>query len=239
MLPAHVRTILIFLNSCRAHTVHAQRPFLGLTERLGRRCFWASITMFIPALCVAGWARAGQPVSDTAQLAGAVSGLLGLVLLLIALCFPIIAAMSELRHWRDDTLAQLLGQFDTEATYVQTLLKYSTEELKHAHLLLSQKVARYERRVTLIAGDKIAVLTLVIMGFSSVQVLSGFETVRRAFAERLIEHPLNLAPLLGLAILVGFALGSLLLKMLNDRHRYEIELLDRALHVREVGEGSA
>ncbi|WP_263262920.1 hypothetical protein [Pseudomonas sp. RIT-PI-S] len=147
--------------------------------------------------------------------------------------------MSELRHWRDDTLAQLLGQFDTEATYVQTLLKYSTEELKHAHLLLSQKVARYERRVTLIAGDKIAVLTLVIMGFSSVQVLSGFETVRRAFAERLIEHPLNLAPLLGLAILVGFALGSLLLKMLNDRHRYEIELLDRALHVREVGEGSA
>lgn len=238
MLLPQVRAILGFLNTCRAHRPYPQRPFVALLERIAQGCFRAGIAVFMITLAIAAWAWLGQPLGEVLRFIGVFTGLTSMVLVLLALCFPILAAGAALRFWRSDTLIQMLSDFDIQAGYVQTLLSHTTAHLEQAQLLLTQKIARLERRAAIVVGEKVAVFTLVAAGFAALQALGGLETIRAALTQGLAQTPLTLGLTIGSALVVGLAAGSLALRLLTDRYRYELELLGLALQARKASEAS-
>ncbi|MBA1287249.1 hypothetical protein [Pseudomonas japonica] len=236
MLLPQVRAILGFLNTCRAHRPYPQRPFVALLERIAKGCLRAGIAIFMITLAIAAWAWLGQPLGGVLRFIGVFTGLTSMVLILLALCFPIVAAAVSLRFWRSDTLVQMLSDFDIQAKYVQTLLGHTPPHLEQAQLLLAQKIARLERRAAIVVGEKVAVFTLIATGFAALQALGGFDFIRAALTQGLTQSPLMLGLTIVSALLVGLAAGSLALRLLTDRYRYELELLDLALQARTASE---
>lgn len=205
MLSPNVSAILSYLNTCRLQDSQTQRPFVARMEKLAKLLFWAAIAAFLPVVAIAGWAWVDLPVGSTLRMAGLISGLTSQVLMVLALSFPIVAAVAALRYWRTDTLQQLLAGFAAEAVYVARLLEYPLCDLEHVHRLLTQKIGRQERRIASVFGDKVALFTLAVLGFSAIQALGGFTAVSEKFTLGVWNHPLNLGLLLGLAVLTGLA----------------------------------
>lgn len=226
--PGKVRQILVQLNDCRPYRAGRGR-FEQLMHRLANWCLGLS-TLFLCITALLAWRHSVVPLPDVLRLIAAVIGLLSMLLAILSLVAPILSTTMDLWRWKALELGSLLDGIDNDESSAQALAHHALGDLNHARYWLELKVNRYEMRMSQVLGDKTAVFALFALLYAAVQELGGFAWLGTAIT----SHPselgvLNTLLVWGLALLLGFSIGALVLQATAGRYRYQIELLQLAI----------
>ncbi|KQW46696.1 hypothetical protein ASD88_09995 [Pelomonas sp. Root662] len=150
------------------------------------------------------------------------------VMPLVAVVSLFCTVAAEVLHFRE--MQQRQGQnwaseYENDASYADSLAKFSIDVLRSADAWFEQKIKRIERRQTRFFGghDKLALLTLIAAGWASWKEIRG-----------LLQGGEPPWFLLGLALLGGILLGGLTLSSQWERMGYLRDLLAMAIKRKEA-----
>lgn len=204
-------------------------------HRLASWCLGLSILLFCITALLA-WRHIVDPLPDLLRLLAIVIGLLSMLLAILSLLAPITSTALDLCRWKALALESLLDEINNDESSAQALTRFALDDLGHASYWLELKVRRYEMRMSGVFGEKTAVLALVALLYGAVEALGGLAWLGTAFTSLPSELGLlNTLLLWGLALLLGFSIGTLFLKAAVSRYRYQIELLQLTIRRKSCG----
>ena len=124
----------------------------------------------------------------------------------------------------------MLADIAHENAFVETLKTHHENALANARYWLELKMNRAEARVSYFFGEKAAGLALLGTAYVCYKEFGGFPWLSQTLmAGPVTENPGDTILLMVIALVLGTSIGAMLLKHVNARYRFQIELIDNAL----------
>lgn len=147
-----------------------------------------------------------------------------------SLLAPIFASVWTLARWKTISLRNMLADIEHENAFVETLKSHHEKALANARYWLELKVNRAEARVSYFFGEKAAGLALLGTAYVCTKEFGGFPWLSQTLmAGPVTENLGDSILLMVIALVLGISIGAMLLKHVNARYRFQIELIDNAL----------
>lgn len=156
-----------------------------------------------------------------------ISGLLAQVFALLMLMTDIVVGMATLMMWKKHTLEAFLREIKQNEKHATQLMAFHEDELQYAQFWLEKKISRNESRLKLFFGDKTAAIALLGLCWPVVKEIGGLENLPVIFSHFMVPgNMLDTFIWVILAVLLGFSLGGIMLKNINERYSYQVSLIE-------------
>lgn len=223
--------VLEHLNTCQPLKASARRSRLEInTEKFANICLALGGAGMAVAAAMAYWHTALTPLPN-----GAKNLALGLLLFstistLLSLLTPIVALGWVLARWKTITLKSMVDDINHESALVDALRRHTATALVDAKYWLELRINRAEARVAYFFGEKAAALALLGTAYVCAEKFGGFSWIGKTLVTGPVDGNWgNSALLMIIALVLGLSIGAVLLKHVNVRYRFQIELIDHAL----------
>jgi len=223
--------ILEHLSTCRPLKASARRSRLELNaEKFANWCLVVGGAGMAVAACMAYWHTSQTPLPEGAKYLALYLVLFSTISTLLSLLTPMLALIYALFRWETITLKSMIADFRHENALVDSLQPHPEVALLDAKHWLELRINRAEARVALFFGEKAAALALLGTAYVCAEKFGGFPWISKT----LLAGPVsgnwgNSALLMIIALVLGLSIGAVLLKRVNLRYRFQIELIDQAL----------
>lgn len=142
---------------------------------------------------------------------------------------PIVGVMQMFR-WKQEALDTLTREIETDEKSVLLLKGYADDTLKYAQHCLQLKVKRLDSRVVSFFGGGTAAYALLAITLTNIKDAGGLPWLRNTLASGFVSgNFVNTAILWGIALVFGLSVGSMMLKRVQSRFAYQLELIELAL----------
>ncbi|WP_387467279.1 hypothetical protein [Photorhabdus sp. RM323S] len=113
-------------------------------------------------------------------------------------------------------------------------MPYSLTELNYSIDWLNIKIQRVRSRINDFFGEKTAILSILGLAYSAIQVIGGLNKLSDTISKGLFTSgAVNTLIVFGLAFLLGLSLGALALKNIANHLQYLKEILELAKKSKE------
>lgn len=210
-----------------------QTGFESRSEQISNWSMGVAFMLMMPAWGLASWAYFGGSLHEWVKLVALIIVTLSCMLAILALLLPILVSGLLLFRWKDISLQNLLDDIKHEQAMVFVLSNHNDEALVDAKCWLELKIKRIEARITHIFGDKSAVLGLLASGYFFAKEFGGAAGGLKWIggtisSEVTLQNFPNVVLVMICAGIVGLSLGSVMVRHLAARYRYQVELIDMA-----------
>ncbi|WP_095127205.1 hypothetical protein [Pseudomonas sp. Irchel s3h14] len=223
--------VLEYLSKCEPRKAASRRT--GIELRAERFANWSllggAVGIGIAAL-LAYWHTSQSLLPDTMKNVVLVLILLSTLSTLASLLTPIVASAWTLARWKTISLRNMLADITHESDFVEALKNHPEKALANAKYWLELKINRAEARVAYFFGEKAAGLALLGTAYVCTKEFGGLPWLNKTLMAGPVAGNLgNTALLMVIALVLGISIGAMLLKHVNARYRFQIELIDNAL----------
>ncbi|MCP2024757.1 hypothetical protein [Pseudomonas laurylsulfatiphila] len=223
--------VLEYLSQCEPRKAASRRTGLEIqAARFANRALLAgAVGMGIAAL-LAYWHTSQSPLPDMMKNVALVLIVFSTLSTFASLLAPIFASALTLVRWKTISLRNMLADITHENTFVEALKNHHENALANAKYWLELKVNRAEARVAYFFGEKAAGLALLGSAYVCAKEFGGFPWLSQTLmAGPVTENLGDSILLMVIALVLGLSIGAMLLKHVNARYRFQIELIDNAL----------
>jgi hypothetical protein len=142
---------------------------------------------------------------------------------------PIVGFML-MRRWKVETLNTITHEIANDETHVRRLMRYDDNTLKYVQHWLQLKVKRLDARIVLFFGGSTAVYTLFALTLSNIKDAGGLPWLHQTLASGFAPGNLvNTLTLWGIALVFGVSVGAMLMKVVQGRYTYHLELVELSM----------
>lgn len=154
------------------------------------------------------------------------TGILTQVFALLLLLSDFVVGMATLVMWKKHTLEAFLREVEQNEKQATLLMAFNEDELQYTQHWIEQKISRNEFRLKFFFGDKTAAIALLGLCWPVVKETGGLESLSTRFSHFLVPgHMLDTFIWMILAVLLGFSLGGIMVKKINERYTYQVSLI--------------
>lgn len=152
------------------------------------------------------------------------------MLSVFALLVEPVAGFMLLCHWKAETLNTITHEIENDETHVRCLVRYDDDTLRYAQHWLQLKVKRLDARIMLFFGGSTAVYTLLALTLSNIKDAGGLSWLQQTLIGGFASGNLmNTIILWGIALVLGVSVGAMLMKIVQGRYAYHLELVELSL----------
>lgn len=135
------------------------------------------------------------------------------------------------------THEMFMQEVEHDEKHAMKLVGYSEHELQYAQEWIETKISRNESRLKLFFGNKTTILALLGLGWPVVKEMGGLKELPSIFKHFLSSgYFLESILWIFLAIIVGFSLGGIFIKNINERYSYHVSLIKLAMKLKVMME---
>jgi hypothetical protein len=223
--------VLEYLSQCEPRKAASRRTKIEMqAARFANRALLVGAIGLGLAALLAYWHTSQSPLPNMMKNVALVLILISTISTLASLLTPIAASVWTLALWKTISLRNMLADIEHESAFVETLKSHHENALANARYWLELKVNRAEARVSYFFGEKAAGLALLGTAYVCYKEFGGFPWLSQTLmAGPVTENLGNTILLMVIALVLGISIGAVLLKHVNARYRFQIELIDNAL----------
>jgi hypothetical protein len=159
-------------------------------------------------------------------------GYLNLLIILFAFLVQPISSVYVAMKWKEEWLRSIFTEIDHDEKHCWFLIRQRDETLAYVEHLLDRRLSRGNSASQLIPGRWAAYLSLVGLTCMFVMRIDGhFEFIQ--LSNKWVQQGATLAVMLGIFfVLFIVSIGSLSLKFLKEKYRYQLELVRLAIRIK-------
>ncbi|RQZ36980.1 hypothetical protein DIE16_18850 [Burkholderia sp. Bp9090] len=152
------------------------------------------------------------------------------VLSLLSLIVEPIVGVIQMFRWKQEALDTLIREIETDEKSARLLNSYADNTLKYAQHCLQLKVKRLDSRVVSFFGGGTAAYALLAITLTNIKDAGGLPWLRNTLTNGFVSgNFINTAILWGIALVFGLSVGSMMLKRVQSRFAYQLELIELTL----------
>ncbi|WP_321796428.1 hypothetical protein [Burkholderia sp. BCC1988] len=152
------------------------------------------------------------------------------VLSLLSLIVEPIVGVMQMFRWKQEALDTLIREIETDEKSARLLNNYADNTLKYAQHCLQLKVKRLDSRVVSFFGGGTAAYALLAITLTNIKDAGGLPWLRNTLSNGFVSGNFsNTAILWGIALVFGLSVGSMMLKRVQSRFAYQLELIELTL----------
>ncbi|WP_269506937.1 hypothetical protein [Burkholderia sp. IMCC1007] len=219
--------MLKVLSTCEPY-----RPAKGLSMERARKV--ARILLAGGGVCfvllgaLALWHKASP--SPWQQYVALVFYVLTVLFSLLSLVVEPIAGIIQMFRWKSETLNTITREVETDESHARLLAGFDDSTLEYARHFLQLKVKRLDARVVSFFGGGTAAYALLAVTLSNIKDAGGLPWLQSTLTNGFVSgNFLNTAVVWGIAFVFGFSVGSMVLKVVQSRYVYQVELIELVL----------
>lgn len=219
------------LSNCKPLKASARRSKLEVNaERFANGCLILGGAGMAIAAAMAYWHTSHSPLPEWAKTLALGLLLFSTIATLLSLLVPILSLGWLLTRWKTISLKSLIDDVHHESALVDGLRRHNEKALLEAKYWIELRVNRAEARVAYFFGEKAAALALLGTAYVCAEKFGGFPWVGKTLLAGPVDgNWSNTAVLMIIALVLGLSIGAVLLKHVNVRYRFQIELIEHAL----------
>ncbi|WP_223502309.1 hypothetical protein [Pseudomonas sp. BF-R-24] len=223
--------VLEYLSQCEPRKAASRRTKIEMqAARFANRALLVGAIGLGLAALLAYWHTSQSPLPNMMKNVALVLIAISTVFTFASLLAPIFASARTLARWKTISLRNMLADIAHENAFVETLKTHHENALANARYWLELKVNRAEARVSYFFGEKAAGLALLGTAYVCYKEFGGFPWLSQTLmAGPVTENLGDSILLMVIALVLGISIGAVLLKHVNARYRFQIELIDNAL----------
>lgn len=192
---------------------------------------WGLTVLFIGICMMVAWHMWGSPLRGGWLITAKILIIVLIVLSVSLQLTEIINGLMTMKNFNKDALKYFIGEIRHDTASVGKLIQFDRNCLELAQQWLELKAQRIKNRIGIFVGnsDKVAVFSVIGLGWAAWKELSpqaGVNALMGIFTDPSLPSTIVV---FGLALLLGIALGSLVLSYQLGRYTYQLELLALAL----------
>ncbi|KVL40415.1 hypothetical protein [Burkholderia sp. MSMB1835] len=219
--------ILKILSTCEPY-----RPAKGLSMERTKKLAWLLLASggvcFLLLASLALWYKLA-PVAWLRYPAFALY-VLTMLLSLLSLIVEPIAGIVQMFRWKQETLNTITHEVEIDEKNAQRLISYDDRALEYARHCLQLKVKRLDTRVASVFGGGTAVYALLAVTIANIKDAGGLPWLQNTMVTGLVPgNFMNTTIAFGIALVFGMSVGSMVLKVVQSRYTYQLELIESAL----------
>ncbi|MCA8235442.1 hypothetical protein [Burkholderia cenocepacia] len=227
-----IKELLKTLDTCEPY-----RPRKALSVERARKAstllLGGSGVCFLLLLMLVGWHKLAA--AEWQMIPAITLYTLTVVLSLVSLVVEPIVGVIQMFRWKQEALDTLTREIETDEMNARFLNSYADNTLKYAQHCLLIKVKRLDSRVVSFFGSGAAAYALLAITFTNIKDAGGLPWLRHTLASGLVfGNFINTAILWGIALVFGLSVGSMMLKRVQSRFVYQLELIELALFRRTL-----
>ncbi|AOK42847.1 hypothetical protein QZM46_29655 [Burkholderia vietnamiensis] len=222
-----IKELLKSLATCEPY-----RPTKALSLERARKAsalfLGSSGFCFLLLLILAGWHKLAP--ADWQMIPAITFYVSTVVLSLLSLVVEPIVGIMLMFRWKQDALDTLTREIETDEKNVRVLNGYADDTLKYAQHCLQLKVKRLDARVVSFFGSGAAAYALLAVTFTNIKDAGGLPWLRNTLANGFVSgNFINTAILWGIALIFGLSVGAMMVRRLQSRFVYQLDLIELAL----------
>ncbi|MGX1084050.1 hypothetical protein [Pseudomonas sp. AP3_22 TE3818] len=223
--------VLEYLSQCEPRKAASRRTGKEMqAARFANRALLVGAIGLGLAALLAYWHTSQSPLPNMMKNVALVLIVISTVSTLASLLAPIFASARTLVRWKTISLRNMLADIEHENAFVETLKSHHEKALANARYWLELKVNRAEARVAYFFGEKAAGLALLGTAYVCAKEFGGFPWLSQTLMAGPVTGSLgDTILIMVIALILGVSIGAILLKHVNARYRFQIELIDNAL----------
>ena len=223
--------VLEYLSQCEPRKAASRRTGKEMqAARFANRALLAGAIGLGLAALLAYWHTSQSPLPNMMKSVALALIVFSTLSTFASLLAPIFASAWTLVQWKTISLRNMLADIEHENAFVETLKSHHEKALANARYWLELKVNRAEARVSYFFGEKAAGLALLGTAYVCTKEFGGFPWLSQTLmAGPVTENLGDSILLMVIALVLGISIGAMLLKHVNARYRFQIELIDNAL----------
>ena len=223
--------VLEYLCQCEPRKAASRRTGKEMqAARFANRALLVGAIGLGLAALLAYWHTSQSPLPNMMKNVALVLIVISTVSTLASLLAPIFASARTLVRWKTISLRNMLADIEHENAFVETLKSHHEKALANARYWLELKVNRAEARVAYFFGEKAAGLALLGTAYVCAKEFGGFPWLSQTLMAGPVTGSLgDTILIMVIALILGVSIGAMLLKHVNARYRFQIELIDNAL----------
>jgi hypothetical protein len=141
-----------------------------------------------------------------------------------------IAMFFVMRRWKAETMDTFVREIENDEVHVKRLIRHGEEALKRVQYWLQLKIKRLDTRIVFFFGGSTAVYSLFALTLSNIKDAGGLSWLDHTFLHGFAaDNVTNTAILWGIALVFGVSIGAILMKVVQSRYTYQLELVELAL----------
>ncbi|MFP3562928.1 hypothetical protein [Paraburkholderia sp. SIMBA_030] len=141
-----------------------------------------------------------------------------------------VAMFIVMLRWKAETLDTFIREIENDEAHVKRLIRHDEEALRRVQYWLQLKVKRLDARIVFFFGGSAAVYSLLALTLSNIKDAGGLSWLEHTFLRGFAADNLaNTAILWGIALVFGVSVGAILMKVVQGRYTYHLELVELAL----------
>ncbi|SFT84010.1 hypothetical protein [Paraburkholderia aspalathi] len=141
-----------------------------------------------------------------------------------------IAMFVVMLRWKAETLDTFVREIENDEAHVRRLIHHDEEALRRVQYWLQLKAKRLDARIVFFFGGSAAVYSLLALTLSNMKDAGGLSWLENTFLRGFAADNLaNTAILWGIALVFGASVGAMLMKVVQGRYTYHLELVELAL----------
>ena len=223
--------VLEYLSQCEPRKAASRRTGKEMqAARFANRALLVGAIGLGLAALLAYWHTSQSPLPNMMKNVALVLIVISTVSTLASLLAPIFASARTLVRWKTISLRNMLADIEHENAFVEALKSHHEKALANARYWLELKVNRAEARVAYFFGEKAAGLALLGTAYVCAKEFGGFPWLSQTLMAGPVTGSLgDTILIMVIALILGVSIGAMLLKHVNARYRFQIELIDNAL----------
>ena len=223
--------VLEYLSQCEPRKAASRRTGKEMqAARFANRALLVGAIGLGLAALLAYWHTSQSPLPNMMKNVALILIVISTVSTLASLLAPIFASARTLVRWKTISLRNMLADIEHENAFVETLKSHHEKALANARYWLELKVNRAEARVAYFFGEKAAGLALLGTAYVCAKEFGGFPWLSQTLMAGPVTGSLgDTILIMVIALILGVSIGAMLLKHVNARYRFQIELIDNAL----------
>ena len=229
-----IEQIISILSNAKSSTVKSKSKPERVALKLQYIFLVLSMVTFTVCVILAV-IHSHTPLSPLAKLIGLSAALLTQVLAILSFLPDLIVGIVTIIMWKRHMLTSLIEEIDKDEQNAHLLMIFKTDELQYAKFWIETKISRIEARLKLFFGDKTAAIALLGLTWPVVKELGGLGWLSSTYNNFMTTgHVIDTIIWLCLALLLGFSLGGIMLKNINERYKYQVSLIELCFKLKSM-----
>ncbi|KWH54664.1 hypothetical protein [Burkholderia anthina] len=222
-----ITELLKTLDTCEPYrpikTLSMERARKASTLLLGSGGF-----CFLLLLLLAGWHKLAA--AEWQVIPAVTLYAFTVVLSLLSLVVEPIVGVVKMCRWKQEALDTLIREIETDEKNARLLNSYADDTLKCAQHCLQIKVKRLDSRVASFFGSGAAAYALLAITFTNIKDAGGLPWLGNTLASGFVSgNFINTAILWGIALVFGLSVGSMMMRRVQSRFAYQLEVIELTL----------
>lgn len=192
---------------------------------------WIAVTLLAGIFMIVAWHIWGSPLRGGWLITAKLLVIVTMILSVLVQLTEIITGFMTMKNFNKDALNNFIEEIRHDTASIGKLIQFDRNCLELAQQWLELKAQRIRNHIGVFVGnsDKVAVFSMIGLGWAAWKELSpqaGGNSLVSIFTDPSLPSTIVVV---GLALLLGIALGSIVLSYQLGRYAYQLELLALAL----------